>query len=148
MALPVAAIIAIVSAIGSTYAAVEQGRAASKAARYNAALAEQEAEQERQRGRFEERRSRVRGKALLSAIQSGYGTAGVASEGTPLLVQAEQAGEIELEALLLRHGGETAALRSTSEARLQRFRGSQLRRESTIRAGTTLLTGAARAYDA
>jgi len=80
---------------------------------------------------------------------AGMGAAGaVTSAGTPLLIQAKQQAESELENLMIGYEGATQASRLRSEANLQRTQGKiygqkakTARTASYIGAGSTLLTG-------
>ena len=127
-----------VSAVG----AISQGVAAQQAAQFNAAVARQQAEIERQRGALEEERERRRNRAILGAQRAGFSRAGVALEGTPLLVQEETAAEAELDALTVRFGGQLGTARELARARAERFGGRAALSAGLFRAGSTLLTGA------
>ena len=127
-----------VSAIG----AISQGVAAQQAAEFNAAIARQNAEIERQRATLQEETERRRSRALLGAQRATFAKAGVTLEGTPLLVQQETAAEAELDARIIRHGGQLNVARELARARAERFGGRAALSAGLFRAGTTLLTGA------
>lgn len=107
--------------------AIGQGRAADKAASYNASLAEAEAASR-------ERAQREAARRQIGSIRAGIGKSGATSAGTPLMVLAESAANAEIDALNTRYGG-------TTQAGIYRAGGADARRAGTIRAGTSLLTG-------
>lgn len=134
---------------------IQQGRAAEAQARseqnianYNAAVQRREAEAQRQRATFAQKRQARRGVQIKSALTAQLGAAGAIGSPVAADLAAEQAAELELENLLIGFEGEVAAQRAESQAeldvlqgRVSRERGRQERRASQIRAGTTLLTG-------
>jgi len=141
----IAAIIAAVVAAASTmYASHEQ----SKAADYNKKVAEVEAENAQNKAAYEERAHRENLKRILSSQQALYGKAGVDMSGTPLLVMEESAEQGELDALAIRYGGDVAAARARSEANLYKMQSSSAKKTGYASAGSSLLTGAAKAYSA
>ncbi len=84
---------------------------------------------------------------ILAARRAALGAAGVdPSSGSPLLVSEDFAGEVELQALRIRSGGETTATRLEQQAVLQRFTGRAARRQGFVRGGGLLLSGAGKAF--
>ena len=130
-------------------AAAAQARSQQAISQFNAQVQEQEAKARRAATQFEQERQakeadRVGGR--LRALLSASGV--VPSAGTPLLLQAEQAAESELENLLIGFEGRTGVQRARSKAELDRLqagvfgqRAGFARRAGRIGAGTTLLTG-------
>jgi len=142
-------IVSLVAAAASAYSQVEQGRAAAKAAQYNAMVAENQAEWEQYRAgiaaeqleaqalwadynaslaareaEMEAALERREGRKLIGAQLARYAAAGVSTTGTPLLVMEETADEVELSALLLEHQGELEAWSYRSEAAQKRTEAS------------------------
>ena len=131
---------------------IQQGRAAEAEARsaqnianYNAAVMEQQAESERRAGQFRGIRQAKAGERVKSSLQAAIGKAGSPS----LMLEAEQAAELELENLMIGYESELAAGRYESQATLDRMQGELYRRKgrnlataSYIGAGSTLLMGA------
>ncbi len=128
----------------SAVSAIAEGRAAKRAAEFNARVAEREAAATKERSAFEEARSRRRTRSFLSTQRALFGASGVNLAGSPLRVLEETASEGELEALAIRFGGDIASTRALSQAAVSRFAGSQAERAGFLRAGTTLLTGGGR----
>lgn len=111
----------------SGLSAISQGRAAGKAADYNANLALAEASSKEAAQREAARRQ-------IGSIRANIGKSGATSAGTPLMVLAESAANAEIDALNTRYGGAT-------QSSIYRAGGADARRAGTIRAGTSLLTG-------
>lgn len=129
-----------------------QAQAESQAAlrEYNAQLAEREAVEAQEAAAYEEQKFRKGGERLKARQRARYAKAGVTFEGTPLDVMEQTASELEMDALMIRRGGQVGARRLTAEAQLQRFagrsallRGRAARRASQLGMLTTGLTGGA-----
>ena len=116
--------------VASVAGSIQAGNAAKKAAEYNAATKEAEAQAEEYRRRQAARRQ-------IGSIRAGVAKSGAAFEGTPLMVLAESAANAEIDALNARWSGGT-------QANLYRMEGRQAQRAGYIRAGTSLLTAASR----
>ncbi|CAB4140174.1 hypothetical protein UFOVP669_12 [uncultured Caudovirales phage] len=108
-----------------------QGRAADKAAQYNARSAEMEAASREQAQRAQSQRQ-------LGTIRANIGKSGATSEGTPLLVLADSAANAEIDALNTRFTG-------LRQAALYRAEGANARKASYLRAGASLLSDASKA---
>ena len=143
---------AIIAAIAagaaiSAFGAVQQGRAANQEAQFQSDILKQQAEREStisrqneedfRRGAFADLATR---KAGLSGVEPG--------SGSPLLASEDFAGEVELQALRLRSGGEVRATRLQQQASLVRTRGQNARTAGFIRGGSLLLTGGGQAFAA
>ena len=124
----------------------QAGQQANKTAHYNARLKEQQAVLTEQAMATETTRSHEEARRLKATQESQYGSSGaVVSEGTPLLVLAEQAGLMEKDILNQRRNRMIEAQGLRSEAAMLRFDGKQAKRASNIGAVTTLLGGAVQA---
>ena len=130
---------------------------------YNARVAEQEAKAIEQSTRFRQRRHAEEASRYGSSLLAGLGASGaVVSEGAPLMIQARQAAEAELDSLMIGYEGQTRAARARSQARLDIMEGlvhrqqadiygvqarrlgrraTSVSRAGQIGAGATLLTG-------
>ena len=139
----ITAVVAAAASAYSAYSASEQQAAALKAqsrqernraqaARDAAAVAEFQARQ---------RSDRVRATARARAAASGIDPA----EGSPLLIELENARQAEYDAQLIRYGGEVQSGYLGQEARLMTFRGRQARQAGNVGAGVSLLGGVAKA---
>jgi hypothetical protein len=134
----------------------QQGQAAAAAAKGQQAVAEYNAKVAQQQAtsidRQTEYRTRMRAEQAAqqqSGLLAAAGASGVVpSEGSPLMVQAAQAAESELDTLMIGYQGQVAAAQQRSQAGLDTLQagiyGQQAGYASTaglIGAGTTLLQG-------
>ncbi len=127
-----------------------QAQAKSEAAwqEYNAKIAEREAKEVQTAAGFEERKQRKAGARLKARRITQAAKAGILPVGSFEKVQEETASELEIDALIIRRGGETGAQRLTAEASLSRLsgrsallRGRAARRAGRIGAFATGLSG-------
>ena len=141
------AIFAIAGTALSAFSAIQQGRAAAQQSAFQAGVLRQQAERERLQAASDEEDFRRRQSRLLSSRRARLGASGVdPAAGSPLLVGEDFAGEVELQALRIKTGGEVRATRLEQQAGLERFRGRSARRAGFIRGGSLLLSGAGRAF--
>ena len=122
---------------------IQQGYATKQLAEYNASVAEANATAARQQAALDEDTSRRKSSLVMGQIRARAAANSGDVNGSALDVLAESAGEAELEALVLRYGGEVKARTSESEAQLLRQRGKDAVLGGYIGAGTKLLTAAA-----
>lgn len=131
------------SAIGS----IRQGQAAQQQANLQAQILQQQADRDRLEAAAKEEDFRREQSRLLAKRRAGLGASGVEpAAGSPLLVSEDFAGEVELQALRIRSGGELTATRAEQQAVLQRFKGRAARSSGFTRGGALLLTGAGKAF--
>lgn len=131
------------------FGAAQEGRNAYQMAKYNAAVKEQEAKAIEAKTGFEQTRQAEVAERAGGTMRARMGAAGVvATTGTPLLVQAKQASESELENLMIGYEGMTEAARARSEAagmlaegKLAKKRGKMEMWGKFMGAGGTLLSG-------
>lgn len=130
-------------------AAEAQGKSQDALLEYNAQLAEREATEAQEAAAHEERLFRKGGERLKARQRVGYAKAGVTPEGSPLEVMERTATELEIDALMIRRGGQLGYQRYTAEAGLQRtagrsalLRGRAARRASRIGMAGTAFGGA------
>jgi len=143
---------AIAMAGGQIYsglAANAEGKSAQNMANYNAALAEREAKMTEQKTAYQQKLQAEEASRRQSTMRAGLGASGVVStEGSPLLIQATQAAESEMENLMIGYGGRQEATALRSEATLQGMQGKMARKAGKsamignfIGAGSSLMTG-------
>ena len=134
--------VAAASTALSVYGQYQAGQAAEATANYNAKLAENEALAKEQQSHVESLQMQKNKERLLASQRAGFAKAGaVGTEGTPLLLMAEQAGTMELDILNQQRNRAMQATALRSEADLQRYTGEQAASAATIGAGATLLSG-------
>jgi hypothetical protein len=130
-------------------AASAEGKSQQNIANYNAQVQEREAKAIEQRTALEQRRQAEAAARQQSSLEAGLGAAGaVSTAGAPLMLQAKQASESELENLNIGYTGREEATAARTQAQLDRMGGKLARQrgkaEATghyIGAGTTLLSG-------
>jgi hypothetical protein len=126
----------------SAFGSIQAGQAAKNQANVQAAIYGQQAERERQVAAANEvdfRRQQAKQMASRRAIMGASGVD--PSSGSPLLVSEDFAGEVELQALRIRNGGEVSATRLEQQGTLTRMAGNQAQTSSYFRAGSSLLQG-------
>lgn len=147
-------IIGAVGQIQAGRAAEVMGKSAQNIANYNAAIQEREARAIRQKATFEQIRQAERAARVKSRLRTKLAVSGARMDvGAPLMLQEEQAVELELENLLIGYEAEVGAQRALSQAELDRLQGKIYRQKgkaakkaSYFKAGTTLLTGFGEAW--
>lgn len=127
-------------------ASVRGGYAASEAAEYNAAMARYEGKYAKQRAEFEEEQhrrdvARLVGTQTVKGARAGGGTVGSDITG---LLETAKAGE--LDAALIRYGGEIESWKAGQAAKLYEWEAGEYRTAGWLGAGATLLNTAGR-YD-
>jgi hypothetical protein len=141
---------AIIGAVGvaiSAVGAVQQGMAQSRQAKFQSAVMRQQAERERLDAAAREDDFRRQQSRLLATRRAMLGASGVEpSEGSPLLVSEDFAGETEYQALRIRAGGELQATRLEQSAQLSALAGRNARTGGLFRGGSLLLQGAGSLY--
>jgi hypothetical protein len=133
-------------------AAAQEAKSEQAMQNYNAAVKEQEAKAIEQRTALQQRKEAEEADRRMSAMEARMGAGGfVTTTGTPLLIQAKQASEFELDNLMIGYEGAEEAARARSEAEGYRMAGKYARQRGRsamiggfIGAGSTLLTGFSR----
>jgi hypothetical protein len=134
---------AAVGAVGS----IQQGQAANKQGKLQSAFLHQQAESERQAAAARESDFRKSQSRVMAARRAALGASGVVqSTGSPLLASEDFAGEVELQALRIREGGEVSSTRLQQQASLARLQGSQAQIGGFLRGGSLLVSGAGKAF--
>lgn len=138
----IGSMVALLAGGVSAYSQIRQGQTAEATGRYNARVAEQQAESARQAAAADAETKRRQFDRLLGTQRARYGASGViGSEGSPLLVMMQSEEEAALDVARVRYGGEAQAFGLEAEARLQRAAGRQARRESYLGATGAILQG-------
>lgn len=144
-----AGVLAGVSVAGtllSANAQRQQGRAARRAAEFNAQTAEQNAGLVKQQTKEDLRRFRVLFDKEQGSNRAAIGAAGIAFEGSAQDVLEQNARNAELDALTIQHQGDVQAFNFRREAESLRRSGQAAARAADISAVGTLLTGAGQAF--
>ena len=141
------AIIALVAAGVGAYSSYQQGKQQEKIYDYNAALAERQAEEERQAAKYAADIQREQGEALKARQRLLFNVSGVTLEGTPEDLLADTAKQLERDAKAIEYGGQSKGTALDLQANLMRMQGTSARRAGWWNAGTSLLSGASTAYN-
>jgi hypothetical protein len=122
--------------------AIQAGQAQKKQMKYQAAVARQQADRERQIAAVNERNFRRRQRALRAKAFAASGArGGDPTSGSLLKVDYDYAQEVEYQALVIRAGGETQATRLEQQAGQFEFTGRQAAIGGYFRAGASLAQG-------
>jgi len=145
MGLETLAIIAIASTVVGTgvsgYASYEAGKATDRLHKFNAEQREIEALTSERDGRVLANAQRAANAKVLSRQRALYAKSGVVLEGTPLLVQAQTAGDLEKEALDIERVNNLDARRHSAGATQDLMSGKAARRAGNIGAVGGILQG-------
>jgi protein-disulfide isomerase-like protein with CxxC motif len=142
----IGAIAAIVGAGVGAWSAMSAGQAAEDSAEYNAQVLEAEAKAAQAKAAADEAQQREEAEALKSRQKALFLNSGVdIQSGTALAVLGAQAGDMELDALTIRAGGNAAAIKAKNQAAFYRMGGAQSKNGSYWNAGSSLLSGAGKA---
>ena len=141
----IAAVASIAGGVLGAVGAKQQANAAAESSRYNAKANEMAAAAERDAAAAEadDKRRKLMGQRA-SAI-ADRGAAGVAMAGTPLLVDEDILGEIELDVARTGQRGAARATQLENQATLDRMAARNYKRSGSISAGASLLGGIAQA---
>lgn len=137
----------VLAAVVSAAAAIHSGRQSAAAADTNARIMEAEAEQARTTAQYNADIHREKVRRALSAQRAMHGRTGFDTAGTPLAVFEDTAAQGELDALVIKYGGDITAAAKRSGSYLQRMQGQTAETLGYMKAGSTLL-GAAAQYKA
>lgn len=128
---------ALVSAGGVVYSAQQQ----KKTADYRAKLAEEAGEEVQAGTEVEKARAEREGKRLLARQRAMYAKSGVKMEGSPLEVLADTQAELDLDQMIIEHGGMSRASAYEREGMFLRQQGKSAQTAGYIGAGSSLLSG-------
>lgn len=145
--LAIAAITASVVGTGvSAYGQYQQGKAQKALNDRNAAVSDQAALDRERDSRIIANAQRDRNRRLLAKQRAMLAKSGViADTGSPLALQAQQSGELELAALDAERSGKVEGAQLREQAVLDRMAGRAARRAGNLGAASTILSGAGQA---
>ena len=139
----IATAVVVIGGAVTAYSQHEAGQAAKATANYNAKLAENEALAKEQQAHIESQQMQKQKERLIASQRAGFAKGGaVVTEGTPLLLMAEQAGTAELDILNQQRNRAMESTSLKSEASMQRYQGKQTARAANIQAAGTVLSTA------
>ncbi len=132
----------IASAAIAAYGAIQQGQANKAAAKYNAAVNEQNAVLSRQEANDAAMQADRERYMRLGSIRAAAGKSGVQAQGSVLDVIGDAASQSELQRQQIIYRGELKARGYNNTATLDEFSGSQAQTAGYLKAGSALLSGA------
>ncbi len=137
--------IAIIGIVMKGVGFITQGIAAKRQGDFQAAILRQQAERSRQEAAAKEEDFRRNQSRALATRRAALGATGLEpASGSLLAVSEDFAGEVELQALRIRSGGELRATRAEQNALLQRFKGRAARASGFLRGGSLLVSAGGR----
>lgn len=127
----------------SAYSSYQAGKAQQSLNNYNAAVNDQAAADAARDGRILANEQRRKNESIKARQRALYAKAGVVTAtGSPLLVQVEQAGQLELGALETQQQANVKAVQLRQQAQLDRMAGKIARTTGNLNAAATVLQGA------
>jgi hypothetical protein len=124
----------------SAYNSYEQGQAQKKLNNFNAQVMDQAAKDKDRDALILANAQRSRNEKLMGKQRALYAKSGVSFDtGTPLMVQAEQAGQLEMAALEIETTASNEAARMRQQAVVDRMTGKAAARAGTLGAASTIL---------
>ncbi len=140
------------STAGAAYSGIsayQQGQAESAQNKYNAELEQQHAKEIEKATEVKQQRQAEEAARAMSTMEAGMGKAGIVSTaGTPLMIQAKQASELELQNLMIGYEGGIEAGQARSQAEIYKMKSKAARQAGMsglisggLTAGGTLLAG-------
>jgi hypothetical protein len=130
----------------SAYNQYQAGKAQQSLSNYNAAVSDQAAVDTARDGRIAANAQRAQNERLKARQRALYAKAGVSiATGSPLMVQVEQAGELEMAALEQEQQANSQAAKLRQQAVLDRMQGSAAKKAGGLNAMATVLQGAGQA---
>lgn len=143
--------IAVMTAVATgiqVVGALQQASAASKADKYNAAVATQNAQIAKDQADMQLRQQQTDSYRKLGAIKAGYGASGVTSDGSPMDILADSYTQSELDASTIVYNGKVRAAGYTNSANLDRAAASNATTAGYMDAASKALTGGTKTYAA
>lgn len=141
----VTAVAAVAAAGVSAVGSIRQGQAAEAAGDYNAKVATNNAISAEQAGAEQANRMEAVHRRQIASAAAAAGASGGDLTGSTIDVMADLAGQAKLDEETARWQARTRSAGFANDAVLSRFQGRQALQSGYVQAGSTLLSGAARA---
>ena len=139
--------VSVAGMVASSYGTYSAGQNKKKVANYNQRVSNERAKSIEAAMSTQTSRGHKRARQLKASQLAAYQKSGAQlSSGTPLLVMAEQAGEIELDILQERRTSMVNAQQMRQTGQMDNLSGRTAGRAANVGVGTTLLQGAGRSY--
>lgn len=131
----------ITSAVITAGSKVYSGVSAHQSAQYNAALAEQQAKLERQKGNIAQQKIARQAEKTKSRQRASYGASGVSLKGSPLQTIADTAIEFEKDSAIAAFNAEMGESRARSRAAEYEMKGTQALTSGILEGSGSLISG-------
>jgi hypothetical protein len=125
----------------TAYGQYQQGQAQERAANYNAAVQERNAQIAKQNAEYDAERQSSKLRRAIGSQRAAVMASGIQMEGTALDLQADTVQQGEMDRLAILYGGEISSQNSKSEAELSRMQGKAAAQAGTTAAFGTVLGG-------
>lgn len=146
---PVTGTLAAIGAVAGLAGSVSQGMAAKSASKYNAKVANDEAQQVTQQAEFDVTQSDAAARRRLATQKTQYAASGVAVDsGSPLEVAAEDTKQAALDDMTIRYNAALQKRGLRAQAAAEKASGKRALAGSIFSAGTTIATRGADLYTA
>lgn len=122
---------------------MSQAQSQSSAAKFNARVADNNAELARQQAGENARRQQIKARRSIAQARANVGASGISVEGSALDVLEESARNSELDRLTILHGGEIGASGFGNDAILARARARNAQTAGNFGAARSVFGGAA-----
>ena len=132
----------VVAAAGAAYSGSQQ----NEAAKYNASVQESQAKAVDTQTREAIRRQRIQNQSIMAAQRTSALSSGVEESGSSLLTLMENSNRLEKNIADIATQGNAAQYAALNQATLARMQGKTAQTSGYIQAGSTLLSGASKAY--
>jgi hypothetical protein len=138
----VAPAVAIAGTVISAYGQYRQGQAYASAAEYNAQMARYEADYQLEKSKREEEEHRQKVRKLIGQQTVKGAAAGATGTGSDFSILLDTLTQAELDAAVIRYGGQVGAWRGRAEAGLLEHQAKQGRIASFLDPAGTILSAA------
>jgi len=130
----------------STLSTLDEGKDAARQSKIQQQQYEAEAQAQVIAGQEEARAKREEGKRLRASQLAAISASGGGLVGSNLVVMAETARNVEMDALTIERNSQLRALSLQNQGRIAQYQGQMARKNSRIRAFSNVLGSSAKAY--
>lgn len=140
-------VLAVIGAGIGAYSAVQQADAAASAAKFNEAVAKNNAAMAHAQSKFDATNARNRSRRLIAAQRTQFAKSGGTLSGSAIDVLYDTALQGEQDALAIEYKGAVSGASYTAEGRLQRMLAANANRSVAPAVAGSILSGASGAVD-
>lgn len=137
-----APVLTVVGTAVSAYGTYQSMSQQSDMSKYNAQVAESQAEQVKRETTERIKRQRDENDRFKKKQRAAYAKAGITGTGTPLAVMSQTASDLELAALDTAYEGQSRSQALMQKAAINDYQSKSFKRAAPLAVGTTILGGA------